>query len=307
MSELIKLLNVVDFQVSCFSGTVKAPETRVAGDAAVFSSVGIRVCDSKYLNPFLTARRRAERLLLSGGTRFCGAFAVGDNPLPQMIKNLAVIQNGVTTAKTDLIRNWPSIIDEWAKAHPEAADEIRKAAPDATSIDRSISTSIRVYKVQTQSEALTAAGVSDGLEAEIGQLGSQIANEIAQEVRDSWKPAGIASQRIKGTLSRIRQKAASLVFVDTRLKHVIKLIDEVVVQLPQEGKIDGRDYLVLKGLFDVLGSPAALLAGKELAVEIEQEELDLGSGEHDEPQPVIDPVIASHQHKAQPKTGAWSF
>ncbi len=71
MSELIKLLNVVDFQVSCFSGTVKAPETRVAGDAAVFSSVGIRVCDSKYLNPFLTARRRAERLLLSGGTRFC--------------------------------------------------------------------------------------------------------------------------------------------------------------------------------------------------------------------------------------------
>ena len=275
MSEIIKLLNVVDFQVNAITGVVTAPVTHVEGSDDVFSKVNIRVCDSAHLNAVVSGRRRGERACLAKGTRFCGAFAVGDSELPNLLKELAAIQKGVLSAKQDIISNWDKWVKDWAAKHPSESAEILLAAPSAASLQNSIGASIRVYKVQTQLDALAAAGVEDGLLTEAGGLAVNIAREIAQAAKDAWKGEAFASQRIRNPLAKIRDKAKSLQFIDKRLLNVVDLIDTALATMPREGKIEGRDYLALSGLFGVLSQPDLLLSGRKLELMVEQEELPL--------------------------------
>jgi hypothetical protein len=270
--DLIRLFNVVDGGVTCPSG-VGTSIKRVEGSVDVYKSVPAAYCDSKVFNPFTTARRRFERACLAKGTRFCGGYGISDEELPNLVQSLKEIGDSVARQKKDLLAIWPKPVEDWAKAHPAEADEIRRIAPSRMELDAAITFTVRVFKVENQgSSILEPLGISDGIDASIKGLCHQIASEIAQDVRETWKNRDQKdSTQLKGirkAMQRWREKAKSMQFVDSRLGSIVDIIDRTASVLPMEGKVQGHEFLMLRGMVSILSSPDNILSGQmELKIE----------------------------------------
>lgn len=267
---IINLLNVVVADVTTFSGAVKRPEN--TEEPEVYTAGALRIIDPKHLRPFLAARQAVNRACLAMGTRFLSGYAVPDENLAQLLERLKEISVKMAEAKANLIGNYDNWIGEWADAHPAARNEILARAPKVAYADKQINFSLRAFKIQPQAEAVASVGCEDGIAVEIGGLAKQIVQEIAQDVRDSWSPdTEAASQRVRGLLKRVCSKARSLSFIDSRLGEIARFVETTAASLPTSGRIEGRDYLVLSGLLNLLVAPERLLTGP-LAVDLPEEE-----------------------------------
>lgn len=261
VSETIKLLNIVDTVISSPSPAATSTR-RVDGDLDVFKSVRANFCAPTTFAPFITVRRRIDRLCLSLGTKFCGGYGMSDQSLTYVLGEIKKYAQQFEDEKQKLLSVWPQPLEAWIAAHPSEEVEIRAIAPSLSVLEKSLKFVTRVYKVNNQSEVLANAGIDDGVVAQVGNMCHQIAQEIAQDVAETWKPVnGIISQRIKGALNRWKQKAASLVFIDARLQAVVASIDETIAVLPASGKIEGRDFMALQGLISLLSNPDNIISG----------------------------------------------
>jgi len=201
-----------------------------------------------------------------------------DENLEALLPKVKAISDEVAADRALLLSHYDAWVQEWADAHPLAKNEILARAPKLAYVSSQVGFSLRVFKINPQVEAVAAVGCQDGIADEIGGLTGQITHEIAQDVRDSWKPgAEGASQKIRGLLKRVAQKAKSLAFIDGRLAQIAKFVEDTASTLPSSGRIEGRDFLVLSGLMGVLSSPDKLLAGRlgfDMPAEVEEVEVE---------------------------------
>jgi len=100
----------------------------------------------------------------------------------------------------------------------------------------------------------------------------QLAHEVAQDVRDTWSPkADGVTQKIRGLLNRVAEKCHSLAFLDGKVGRIAHFVDEIAAALPSNGRIIGRDFLMLSGLMEILSDPGRLLAESKLEIILAEE------------------------------------
>ena len=278
VQELMNLFNILSVQVTCCSPYGTSAK-RVDGSEDVYKSTPAAFCDPKTFNPFTTARRQLERACLATGTRVFGEgtgfYGIPEAELGGLMATVKSIVEKVEEEKERLIKIWPTPVEEWAKAHPEEADEIRRIAISRIELESRLGVNVRLFKVKNQGDMLESFGIADGVKTNANKLCWQIASEIAQDVRETWGNKGSkTSAPLKGLregMKRWKNKAKAMGFVDTRLKKVEEIIDSMSAIMPQSGLVEGKDFLMVRGMVSILASPENILGS--------QMELKMGDAE----------------------------
>lgn len=258
--KIVKKLNIVVAEVKSISGTVSRDDATDDETKKIFTSGSVRYIDPTHLKTFLAARTAATRAGRAAGVRFLSGYAVTDEQLPAYLEELKDLGKGVEKKKAAVVGNWTTLLAEWEQAHPEVA-RFRHAFPSATHATNGIGFSVSLYKINPSDTVIE--GVQDGIKSEIAGLAGRVIEEIAQDVRDSWKPdAAKATPKIKGLLNRTKEKLRSLSFLDGgRLGELAVFIEDTIGRLPSTGMIEGSDFLVLSGLMSILRSPEKMASG----------------------------------------------
>lgn len=299
----LNALTVICLDITAFGGkTVLSAED--LGDVAKGLPADIidlgskKIVNDKTLRPFMKLRKRAQRSMLDlGGTKFLSAFAFADGKFQAAYEKAVEIKKEWEQETQKFLEEYPDHILEWANAHKEWKEKILESAPAKDDIAKRIQFCIRAFKVATPVPG--NVDFDGGLCDEISGMAGQVMSEISQDVKNTWKggpETGVAGDRttqaVHRLLKRVADKAESLSFIDTRLSKVAKLVGSTAKALPSAGTIDGREYLMVKGLMDMLLDPKQLLDQAlkgELAVIVPEPEVEVKP----EIQPQLDLAIAS--------------
>jgi hypothetical protein len=267
--EIVDRVVVVAPTVRTFSGRVINDAAVISDDeAAVLTPGSLKVCDPDGLKIFHTLKQAAVRACRAAGVSFLNGYAVPTDKADLLLNVLAPIAKRFDAEKQELLQQYPSMVDKWAIAHPSKEAAIRARAPAVDAVDRALSFGIGVFKIDPQP---VVVGVQDAVEVEAQGLIGQLAWEISQEIVHSWRPTGaVAGQRAKNVLYKVAEKARGLAFLDHRVAGICTLIDNTIIDLPESGKIEGNDFLVLGGLMAILSDPKQILAGLPEEVEVTQ-------------------------------------
>ena len=257
--ELTQKINVIVPDVRTISGTVSR-DGEVTADDDVFTSGSVRYINPVHLRPYLAARNAANRYCRLRGVRFLSGYAVADESLDSIASDMSEIGKDVAEKKAVLIANWDRYLNEWQDGHAEVAKWSYRF-PSARHADQRIGFSVSIYKIHPAQVVMK--GAEDGIASEIKGLAGRVLEEIAQDVRETWNPGTEkATQRIKGLLRCIAEKARTLSFLDGgRLGDLAKFVEDTIASMPPVGCIEGKNFLELSGLMSILVSPAKMAEG----------------------------------------------
>lgn len=254
-------INVVAVSLKFFGGSASLTAEDLGIDTSALPADVIalgskKIVDKDLLKGFQAARKNMQRKGLLKGTAFLGGYAMS----PENSKEyLMEVQSQLAELQTDMesfLESYPSYVDAWASLHPAFAEAIRAAAPSVQAVRSRFQFKVRCFKVSQPGDELADGGMIE----EVNGLAGQILEEISRDVKLTWKDRGYGAQQIKSLLRRVSDKASSLSFINGDLNKITLLINDVISSLPPTGKIEGTDYLSLKGLMDMLMEPAKLLA-----------------------------------------------
>ena len=307
IQEFIEKVNVVAVDAAVYSGKVSRD---LADDPEVFTSGSLKVIDPALLRPFTAYKQAAMRACRNTGVGFLNGFAVPDSQVEPLLQVLSQVATKFEQARTDFLSKYLAAVEDWANAHPSQASEIRAKAQTLSYVEKALRFGIGVFKVQPQAIPVSLS-VPDAIGHEVGGIVGQLAHEVAQDVRDSWSPKvdGV-TQKIRGLLNRVAEKCHSLAFLDGKVGRIAHFVDEIAAALPANGRIVGRDFLMLSGLMEILSDPGRLLAESKLEIILAEEPSAATEGilldiDGDEPlaepsmlpvQPVIVPVVGRNAY-----------
>lgn len=268
VQEFIEKVNVVAVDAAVYSGKVSRD---LADDPEVFTSGSLKVIDPVLLRPFTAYKQAAMRACRNTGVGFLNGFAVPDSQVEPLLQVLSQIASKFEQARTDFLSKYLTAVEDWANAHPSQALEIRAKAQTLSYVEKALRFGIGVFKVQPQAIPVSLS-VPDAIGHEVGGIVGQLAHEVAQDVRDTWSPKtdGV-TQKIRGLLNRVSEKCHSLAFLDGKVGRIAHFVDEIAVALPTNGRIVGRDFLMLSGLMEILSDPGRLLAESKLEIILAEE------------------------------------
>ncbi len=252
--ELIGRLNIVLPGVSMISGGVSRDDE----SSEVFSSGQVFYLDRSHLKKIASGRSALRRICAARGVRFLGdGFAIADSVLPEVLSQLEAKRAEIEEEIEHFLAKMPALMAEWRALHPEIAPWAGNF-PTVEQARRRMKVSLAVFKVTPDQSA------GDDVIAEAGGLAGRALEEIAQDVRLSWSPKeGEVSQRARSIFNRAATKLRSLAILGSHLSDIADAIDQTMALLPREGRITGRDFVILSGLANSLMSPSAMLRMSE--------------------------------------------
>jgi hypothetical protein len=263
IQEFIEKVNVVAVDAAVYSGKVSRD---LADDPEVFTSGSLKVIDPVLLRPFTAYKQAAMRACRNTGVGFLNGFAVPDSHVEPLLQVLSQIASKFEQARAYFLSKYLAAVEDWANAHPSQASEIRAKAQPLPYVEKALRFGIGVFKVQPQTIPVSLS-VQDAIGHEVGGIVGQLAHEVAQDVRDTWSPkADGVTQKIRGLLNRVAEKCHSLAFLDGKVGRIAQFVDEIASALPTNGRIVGRDFLMLSGLMEILSDPSRLLAESKLEI-----------------------------------------
>jgi Protein of unknown function (DUF3150) len=213
------------------------------------------IVNQDLLNGFKTTRKAIQRRAKLKGAAILNGFGMSAESAKEFLVDINPILDELRTQVESFLDAYPSYVEAWASAHPKWSDKIRQAAPSLQTVRSRFSIKMPFIKIAPPGSELGDGGLSD----EVAGMAGQILEEIATDVKATWKDRGYGAQQIKSLLRRISEKAKSLSFINSDLNKVSKLIEATLSTFPSTGKIEGVDYLQLKGLMDMLMQPSEVL------------------------------------------------
>ncbi len=247
-----------------------------------------RVMDPAALAPFATFKRRAERTVLSVGTRFLGGYAVPMDKLDELMTELDSIKDEYNRAKADFLAEYDQAVQDWTAQNPGWENVIATAVESLEYVDRQLSFKVQTFHINP------VDGHEQGLESEINGLAEQLRHEIQQQARMTWDGSFRGKlevgQKTVRPLRAMVEKIEGLVFLEPCLHELVTGIRSTLATMPKSGPIKGGDFAALCGVIHLLGNiPEAREIAEQPPVEDEPEEVSLFT-----PEPVTVPVELLH-------------
>lgn len=278
-------INVVSVSLKFFGGSASLTAEDLGIDTSVLPADVVALGSKKIVNKdllkgFGAARKNVQRKGLLKGTAFLGGYAMSPEASVDFLDEVKVMLSELESDMETFLTNYPTYVQDWAKMHPKWSDAIVAAAPSVQSVRSRFQFKVRCFKVSEPGDTLADGGLVE----EISGLAGQILSEIARDVKLTWKDRGYGAQQIKSLLRRVSEKAKALSFINSDLTKICVLINDTLSSLPITGKIEGRDYLQLKGLMDMLMDPQMVLASMkqgDLAILVADESEALVANESD--------------------------
>jgi Protein of unknown function (DUF3150) len=276
---------LVDARVSFPGGTISAGGDLVEVESKEAVRVGVQIFDPKLLRPFSKARQRVRRLCSSLGSAFLGGYAIPEQHMGELRREVAAIKNVFDEAKENFLGGYAQSVKDWADAHSDLRSVILSNEPSRDSVEAAFRFGLNVCKVVPPAPDLDSP--DNLLHQEVKGLAMQVAKEIAQDVRDSWSGGGggKTTQRVAGLIRRVRKKADGLAFLHPRVRSLADVIGQVLAGLPSSGPIEGVAFLQVSALLTMLSDPSRILGDQELIVADPEEPGESTSADRDDGEP----------------------
>lgn len=280
--DVLNKLNIIDVQIKTFSGYMtRQDEVLEQGDEVLFTKGSIKIIDPAHVKAFANSRVSAKRICSAVGVGLAGGYAVSDESTKEVIEKLIALRKRFYDEKALFLQNYDAYVEEQANLKPEHYALVKSRKPSKEYVDNQLQFEIRIYKMV----AASVEGVDNFINDEVGDLKWQLAKEIAQDIKASWKGrdgADKADARTVGMLKRIQEKLKSLVFLDKRIGEVQNYIGEAIKLIPGNKTIIGRDYLFLVGVIETLADPKRLLNDPLNFDALAEPEIEANSNSHDD-------------------------
>lgn len=220
---------------------------------ALISLGSKKIYDPEALAAFQRLKKRAERACLKLGTRFIGGFAIPHEHVVAVIEELETIRKEYAEMLGEFLDNYEATLEEWLQGLPPDLLRYREVIRSAAEPREVVAGR---FGFRFDPVIVQPADVPGDLEHTVRGLGDGVFSEVAQIAREleaSFTGKAKLTRRALGTFARVRDKLATLSFVDPRIDPIVDTIDDWVGRLPKTGPIDG-------GLFNEGFGLAALLA-----------------------------------------------
>ena len=239
-------------------GDIKLPPEELA-------SLGSKkICDPQEMRVFGKLKSRAVGALTKSGIRFLGGWAIAENNVAELVKELEEIRKDFLVAKNNFMSHYDQSVKDWIKHKPDWEKIIANSVVSAQYVSQRMNFSWQVFKVEapianTDSSKKT---VEAGLQNEVGNLGVTLFDEIAKSAKEAWRHSYLGKTEITrkalSPLKNIYKKLQDLSFIEPRVGPVASLINTALSKIPKKGVINGMELLMLQGLLALLGDTQAL-------------------------------------------------
>jgi len=259
--EVVGRLAAIKLEVHIWSGRKKLrPEDlKKAGDIKLppeeLASLGSKkIVDPERLNVFHRLKKEAERTCLQVGTRFLGGFAIPDEKLAEVLKDLDRIRTEFLQERAKFLAEYGQAVDEWASRYPEFESIIRAAVDPVEHVGSVLDFDYVVFRVEPHPQDQKSLGKA------ADHLGHGALDEVAKEadklLEQSLLGKNKVSRRVLSPLKRIRDKLDGLSFLDASFGPIVDSIDQLLRELENTAPIQGRDLDRLMALVQILADPA---------------------------------------------------
>lgn len=264
-------LTLISVNISTFSGYRRATREHIAAlggqlpASAAITEGSIKVFPADGTKALQTVRRGVFRKLQAKGVKALGSqnvFAILTDELPEIEKEIADAEAEYIAERTTLEANYDQIFEDHVKANVEAEAIIRSLKVDQVTAIAKCRFSKDVFKIAP----FVREGESeeDGVEGIVRGLGRQLYEEISSEMDKLLKNNAFAKNQRVGQkslrpLKAAAQKMKKLSFLDSSVEGAINLVVDTLKLLPQEGYIQGQEFVTLERLVEVMSDTDELL------------------------------------------------
>lgn len=219
----------------------------------VAKSLGLKaIIDRSHLRPFDRIRHRADALLSSCGVRYLSGWAVPKDKSEDVLRELDGIVRLYEEARDAFVAGYDTFIDEWAQQNPSFAQEIIDGKLDKSDVASRFSAGYEAFCLQPVTEAK-----ANDLVKSIGGLAEELIDDVSLCARTFFRESFLgktrANRKTVNALIRLRDRVNGLSFLSGNLYPLVKMIDEVTVQMPKEGYFDGDAFWKLSSVVQTLG------------------------------------------------------
>lgn len=262
-TKIIDKLVVIHLDVHLWSGRkrLRPEDLRVRGELPPADLVSLgskKVCDPKALHVFERLRRRAERACQAVGVRFVGGYAIPEDKLNDLLFELDTCKAEFNIAKQAFLARYEQGIEEWAAAHPEWAEIIRRSVTPKSQVERQLRFGYEVFRVRPTEH------FSEGLERQVNNLSQGLLSEVAIEAArvraESFEGRRKITRRALRPVRSLRGKLDGLSFLNPRIAPLVRWMDDTLARVPKTGPIEGSVLSDLDAMLLVLSDPDKALS-----------------------------------------------
>ncbi len=229
-----------------------------------------RVCNPEELKTFGTLKARAVSLLDRHGIRFLGGWAIPENGMPEICRELGVIRDEFIAAKTAFLLHYEEAVQSWIDKHPDWSEMIANSTVAADYVRARLDFRWQVFKVAPSKYKLDAEHQGTLIQ-DATSLGGTLFEEVAQAANAAWRRCYAGKTEITrkalSPLKSIYEKLRGLSFVEPRVTPVMQLLDTAFCSIPKRGAIRGTTLIMLQGLVALLQNPKAVLEHGQLILD----------------------------------------
>ncbi|WP_448216477.1 DUF3150 domain-containing protein [Endozoicomonas sp. 2B-B] len=244
VDKVLDQMSVIALDCSIWSGARRLkPEDLVLGKGGQLPSDEVvslgskKLCKREVLKPFHRLRDQACRLCGREGVRFLGGYAVPDHYVSGLSLKLDQVQQDFNQEKQVFLTGYDQHIQEWVSAHPDFAEAIRSAVPDAQDVGQRFHFGYTTYKV-------VASPQPENLNQQVNQLGGTLREEISRDAQalfeQTFKGKNKVTRKALNPILRLRDKLHGLSFVDPGISPIVQRLDAGLSQLPNNGALEGE-------------------------------------------------------------------
>lgn len=244
VDKVLDQMSVIALDCSIWSGARRLkPEDLVLGKGGQLPSDEVvslgskKLCKREVLKPFHRLRDQACRLCGREGVRFLGGYAVPDHYVSGLSLKLDQVQQDFNQEKQVFLTGYDQHIQEWVSAHPDFAEAIRSAVPDAQHVGQRFHFGYTTYKV-------VASPQPENLNRQVNQLGGTLREEISRDAQtlfeQTFKGKNKVTRKALNPILRLRDKLHGLSFVDPGISPIVQRLDAGLSQLPNNGALEGE-------------------------------------------------------------------
>ncbi|WP_257252395.1 DUF3150 domain-containing protein, partial [Endozoicomonas sp. SESOKO3] len=147
------------------------------------------------------------------------------------------VQQDFNQEKQVFLMGYDQHIQEWVSAHPDFAEAIRSAVPDAQHVGQRFHFGYTTYKV-------VASPQPENLNQQVNQLGGTLREEISRDAQalfeQTFKGKNKVTPKALNPILRLRDKLHGLSFVDPGISPIVQRLDAGLSQLPNNGALEGE-------------------------------------------------------------------
>jgi hypothetical protein len=244
-----------------------------------------KIFNPEALKPFAKIKREAESLCLGKGVRFARAFAIPKCELQGVVAGLRDLSERFVRVRDAFLATYEAEREKWKAQYPgyERLIETELLSKGAVAARLSFGYQpFAINEVELDAERPDTGKTGNGLVLGlVGELYREVADEAREHMHRSLLGRVEVTQKFLRPIRAIRERLSGLAFLDATLEPIVKTIDELLAELPKEGKLSGLHLEALRGVLALLAEPhrlhlhaEAILRGERPSV-VKQDGLDL--------------------------------